>query len=79
MALVVDIVPEVIFLSCKNTFLNTYVFGIGISPSQAIMALCIERSVNMVMVTVRLSWSIWSQRSFFSVVRIYAQTVMCSE
>ena len=46
MALVVDIVPEVIFHSCKNTFQNSYVFGISISPPQAIMALCIKRSEN---------------------------------
>ena len=46
MVLVVDMVSEVIFLSYKNTFPNIYVFGISISPSQTIVALCIERSEN---------------------------------
>ena len=46
MDIVVDIVPEVIFLIYKNTFPNIYVFGISISPSQVIMALYIERSEN---------------------------------
>ena len=46
MAIVVYMVPEVFILSYKKTFPNRYEFGICISPSQANMALCIERLKN---------------------------------
>ena len=56
MAIMAHMVPLVLLLSYKNTFPNSYVFGICISPSQAIMALFIERYV-LIMVTIWLSCS----------------------
>ena len=47
MAIRAHMVPLVFVLKYKNTFPNSYVFGICISPSQAMMALCIERFEKM--------------------------------
>ena len=43
MAIMAHMVPLVFILSYKNTLPNSYVFGMCITPSQAMMALCIER------------------------------------
>ena len=43
MAIMAHMVAGVLILGSKHTFLNSSVFGICVSPSQAMMALCIWR------------------------------------